>query len=140
MTTFYEYLYKYSLHDCVVDDIKIINNNIIFQFESGIYELSSLGEQKNLTPSCEMLVSVENLNYEKTWEYIDIKMILKGKVVDIDFSQFSTLVHKYKWDLDVHFCSRFCNTILLKGYASKYYFELSISDIDKIEFLFKSND
>ena len=136
MTAFHEYLNKYSLHDSIVDDVKIVNNDIVFCFQSGIYELNSLGKQTNLTTSCKMIVNIESLNIEKLWEYIDIKRIYKGKVVDMDFLQFSTFVHEHKWDLDMYFCSNFCNTILLKGYASKYYFELSVSNIRNIEFLF----
>ncbi len=136
MTAFHEYLNKYSLHDSVVDDVKIVNNDIVFCFQSGIYELNSLGKQTNLTTSCKMIVNIESLNIEKLWEYIDIKRLYRGKVVEMDFWQFSTFVHEHKWDLDIHFYSRFCNTILLKGYVSKYNIELSISDISKIEFLF----
>lgn len=137
MTTFHEYLNKYSLHDSVMDSIKIINNDIIFCFQSGIYELNSLGKQTNLTMSCNMIVSIESLNIDKLWEYIDIKRIYKGKVVDIDFLKFSILLNEHKWNLDMYFCSSFCNTILLKGYVSKYYYELSISNIKNIEFLFE---
>lgn len=137
MTDFYEYLNKYSLHDSVVNSVEIVNNNIIFCFDSGIYKLNSFGKQTSLTTSCKMIIGIENLNIEKSWEYIDIKRIYKGKVVDIEFSKFSNLIHEHKWDLDIHFYSSFCNTILLKGYVSKYNFELSMSNVRKIEFLFK---
>lgn len=40
-----EYLYKYGLHDCVVEKIYIKNNSLVFCFNTGVYNLSEEGAE-----------------------------------------------------------------------------------------------
>ena len=50
--------------------------------------------------------------------------------------EFSGLVQKFWWSIDINFYASFGSTILLKGYVSKYDVELFISEVKKVDFLF----
>lgn len=134
MKNFYEYLYKYGLHDCKVDDIIFSDRKIIFCFSSGVYELSSVGKETKQTKNCRMVVELEDIKPEKMWEHIEINKIINRKVSEISCDEFVNDVKKIKFDIDMHYYSYFCNTILLKGYINNGQYEVKISEVKNIEF------
>lgn len=136
MIEFNEYLYKYCLHDCFLNKILLQDSKIIFCFQSGVYEIDPLGKEMRLTTPCRMVLEIEKTDSEKIFNFFDISRICKKQIKDIDFDEFLKKLKQNRMDIDMNFYSRFCNTILIKGYINRERYEISISDIRKIEFDF----
>ena len=111
MHNFHEYLYKYGLHDCRLDDILFEIGNIVFCFHSGVYRLNSVGKEIERTAACRM-------------------------VKEINCHEFIENVKKFKFDIDINYYSYFCNTVLLKGYINNGKYEIVISEVKKVGFTF----
>lgn len=132
-----EYLYKYGLHDCVVERIYVQNNSLVFSFGKGVYNLNENGTETTKTTACLMYLEIEKLNKEQMWEHIEISKINKNKINEIDYEKFIEEVNKYKFDILENYLSYFGNSVLLEGYTSKNRYQIKISEISKIEFNFK---
>ena len=125
-----EYLYKYGLHDCVVEKIYVQNNALVFCFNTGIYNLNEKGKETTKTTSCLMFLEIEDLKIEQMWEHIEISKINKNRISEIE-------VEKFKFEIMENYLSYFGNSILLEGYTSKNRYQIKVSEISKIEFNFK---
>lgn len=132
-----EYLYKYGLHDCVVEKIYVQNNALVFCFNTGIYNLNEKGKETTKTTSCLMFLEIEDLKIEQMWEYIEISKINKNRISEIDYEEFIGEVEKFKFEIMENYLSYFGNSILLEGYTSKNRYQIKVSEISKIEFNFK---
>ena len=132
-----EYLYKYGLHDCVVERIYIQNNMLVFCFVTGVYNLNEKGTETTKTTECLMCLEIEELNKEQMWEHIEISKINKNKIIEIDYEKFVEEVDKYKFEIMENYLSYFGNSILLEGYTSKNKYQIKVSEISKILFNFK---
>ena len=136
MQGFNDFLYKYGLHDCRVDNVFVKENNICFFFESGIYKLDSNVKETQKTNSCKMIVRFEHLCSNRVWEHVQVYKERKKKVKEISFEQFIKYVIKENFDITINYYSYFCNTILLKGYTKNFKCNVVISEITDIEFMF----
>lgn len=132
-----EYLYKYGLHDCVVERIYVQSNSLVFCFGTGVYNLNEEGTETTKTTECLMCLEIEELNKEQMWEHIEISKITKNKINEIDYEEFVEEVEKCKFEIMENYLSYFGNSILLEGYASRNKYQIKISEISKIEFKFK---
>ncbi len=132
-----EYLCKYGLHDCAAERICIQNNSLVFSFGTGVYDLDKKGTEAFKTAKCFMCLEIENLNTKQMWEHIEISKINKNKIREIDYKKFVEEVDKYKFEIIENYLSHFGSSILLEGYISKNRYQIKISEISKIEFIFK---
>ena len=132
-----KYLYKYGLHDCVVEKIYVQNNALVFCFNMGIYNLNEKGTETTKTTSCLMFLEIEDLKVEQMWEHIEISKINKNRISEIDYEKFIGEVEKFKFEIMENYLSYFGNSILLEGYTSKNRYQIKVSEISKIEFNFK---
>lgn len=131
-----EYLYKFGLHDCVVEKIYVQNNALVFSFNTGIYNLNEKGTETTKTTSCLMFLEIEDLKIEQMWEHIEISKINKNRISEIDYEEFIGEVEKFKFEIMENYLSYFGNCILLEGYTSKNRYQIKVSEISKIEFNF----
>ena len=136
MNNFFDYLYKYGLHDCILDEIVFTDKEIAFHFNSGVYELNAVGRETLLTKNCKMIVEFQNADREDIFSCIDIYQIAYGKIKDISFKDFMKQVEKFKFSIDMQYYSYFCNSILLKGYIKSKKYEITVCNIKKINFIF----
>lgn len=132
-----EYLYKYGLHDCVINKTFVQNNLLVFCFEAGVYNLNEKGKEISKTAKCSMCLNIENLNLEKIWEHIEISKIYKNKICEIDYEEFADEVNKFKFEILENYLSCFGRSVLLEGYTSKCRYQIKISEIVEIEFKFE---
>ncbi len=132
-----EYLYKYGLHDCVVEKIYVHNNLFIFCFNTGVYNLNEKGTETKKTTNCLMCLEIEDLNTEKMWEHIEISKIAKNKISEIDYTRFTEEVEKFNFEIIEYYISYFGQSILIDGYSSRNRYQIKVSEIKKIEFNFK---
>ncbi len=136
MHNFHEYLYKYGLHDCRLDDILFENGNIVFCFHSGVYRLNSVGKEIERTAACRMTVEFNEKCPLEICDHIEINQILHRKIKEINCHEFIENVKKFKFDIDINYYSYFCNTVLLKGYINNGKYEIVISEVKKVGFTF----
>ena len=134
MKNFYDYVLKYGIHDCKVDEISVSNQQIEFKFGSGVYKLNEIGKEVELTNESTMIVEIANLSNLN--DRIQINKIRKNSIKSIDFEKFIYLVKKSKLDIYMNFYSFFCNTILIQGYIEKNRYEITISEVKQIFFKF----
>ena len=136
MTNFNEYLYVYGLHDCEVSSITFKNNCLFFHFVSGVYLLDKNKKESQRTSECAMCIEIENFDYQNKEDRLEVFRIFKGKIKEIKFDSLIKTTEKYKFDINVNYFSGFGNSILLDGYSSKYRYQIHISEIKKISFIF----
>ena len=132
----FEYLYKYGLHDCKMDSICFDAGNIVFSFPFGIYELNAAGKEISLTEKCNVVIKIENFSPKKAWQYIESHKLTRGTIFEIDIDTFIDALFQANFDIDMHYYSGFCNTILLKGNILENEYEIKISDVTGISYQF----
>ena len=137
MKNIYEYLYKYCLHDCVVEKINVQNNFLIFCFNTGIYNLNENSAETVKTSTCLMCLEIEGLNTKQIWEHIEISKIDKNRICEIEYDKFVEEVDKFKFEIIENYLSCFGQSILLDGYVSAKRYQFKVTEIKKIEFKFK---
>ncbi|HBD06039.1 MAG TPA: hypothetical protein DCY93_01335 [Firmicutes bacterium] len=76
-----EYLYKYGLHDTVVDKIYVQGDELVFCFDSGIYILDENGKEMEKTSKCLMCIKIEGFDIKKAFEHIEIYEFYKDKKI-----------------------------------------------------------
>jgi len=136
MDGFSDYLYKYGLHDCMIDDIIIDNGNVVFVFGSGIYMLDPSGKEIRLTKSCKVIVELDETNPQQALNYIDVVKIFRESISEVDCADFVEIVKQFKFSIILNYYSYFNNSILLKGYVNNSKYEITISEIRRIAFDF----
>ena len=131
-----EYLYKYGLHDCVIDKIYVQNDLLFFSFSTGVYNLDEKGTETTKTAECIMRLEIDGLNVKRMWEHIEILKIYKNKISEINFEVFAEEVNNYKFEIIDNYLSYFGCSILIEGYSLKHKYQIKISEVIKIEFVF----
>ena len=132
-----EYLYKYGLHDCLVDKIYAQNDLLVFYFKAGVYNLNEKGAETTKTRSCVMYLKIEDLNTKRISEHIEISKIVKNKIREVDYGKFVSEVDKFNFEIIENYISCFGQSVLLDGYVSRNRYQIKVSEIKKIEFNFK---
>lgn len=132
-----EYLYKYGLHDCVVDKIYVQKDSLVFCFKAGVYNINEKGAETTKTTSCVMCLKIEDLNTEQISMHIEISKIAKNKICEIDYEKFVSEVGKFNFEIIENYISYFGQSVLLDGYISRNRYQIKVSEIKKIEFNFK---
>ena len=128
---------KYALHDTKINNIVSNNEEIELYFAEGIYLLGEEGKEAELSDPCRMLITINGFNCSKPYEHITVIKAKKSKVTEIDFADFIKLVEENSFDIDIDYYSFFGAAILLKGYCGKYGIELTIMEVDKVEYIFE---
>ncbi len=131
-----EYLYKYSLHDCVVERIYVENNALVLCFNTGIYNLNEKGTETIKTTRCLMCLEIEDLNIEQMWQHVEVSKINKNRISEVDYKKFVEEVDKFSFEIIENYLSYFGQSILLDGYTSKNRYQIKVSEIIKIDFDF----
>lgn len=134
---FYENMLKYGLHDTEINSISIINTNIIFEFNSGVYCLDNKGKEIFKTNKTRLKINILDLDEVPLFTHIEINKIQKNKIKEITFNRLKKEICENSMDIYLVYFSNFENSILIKGYIKKYSIEIKISEINAIEFVFE---
>jgi len=137
MVKFNDYLYKYGLHDTIVNDISMDNNKLIFCFNDGVYQLDELGKETTLTSKCKMTISIDALYTTSICQHIEIIQIVKRRIKEITYEDLVKQVNKSKLDVHFHFYSYFANTILIEAYLETALVLIKITEVNNINFSFQ---
>jgi len=136
MKKLHEFLYQYGLHDCQLNNVSFEKQTILFCFDSGVYELNSTGKETKKTKPCKMIIEIDSRFSNELSDHIEIICLSRKKIEEIDFESFAHLFQRYQLVVDMIYYSYFCNTIMLIGYMNNKKYELTVSEINKIDFSF----
>ena len=85
---------KYCLHDCVINKIGIKDSALILYADKGIYEFDvNIGTHK-IRENCDILIKIDNLNENESYEHISIYLFKKNDRKDISFKKFCEMIKK----------------------------------------------
>ena len=127
-------LYRFGLHDCVVNNVTSNNGIISLIFESGIYYLDDSGKEVKLTGTCKMLLTLDTQYSQNIESHITITRKRRRKILDIPLKSFEDNVNRSNYEILAYYCSSFNNAMLFRGYVGKWQYDLEISEISKIQF------
>lgn len=133
---FYDFLFKYGLHDCQINKIEIHGNILKLFFNDGIYLLNSDGKEVAKTHKCIIDIYINISETFEIYNYLDIIRFHKKKHNDISYDKFIDELNKDVFDIDINYFSYFNNNILIEGFIKTNKYQFNISDIYKIEFNF----
>ena len=136
MNCFENSLNQYGLHDTVVDKMFLQQESIVFCFETGIYHLNIDGRLSQKTSACQMQIFIQNLDSEQMYEHVEIKKIKNFKSKEISFDSFLKQVNKNGLEIYLDYYSFFAKALLLKCFVGELEFEIQITEIEKICFVF----
>lgn len=127
---------KYCLHDCVIDKIEIRDSNLILCSNKGIYEHNVNTGIFKIMKKCNIHIKIDNFVEEESYEHISICVFKKNIRKNISFDKLCKMVNDNNFKIYLDFYSYFAQGLLLKGYCNKYEIELSITEINDIQFIF----
>ena len=130
-------LFKYGLHDSIIDKIFIQSNMLLLLFNFGIYKLNENGKETTKTSRCTICIEVEGLNNDNICEHIQIYKIHKNKIKEIEYEKFAQAVNSSGFNIDSTYLSCLENNILLEVYILKNQYQVKISECVNIELNFE---
>lgn len=136
MNNFKNSLNQYGLHDTFVDKIFLQQDAIVFCFETGVYHLDVDGRLSQKTSACQMQIVVRNLDLEQMYEHVEIKTIKNSKSKEVSFNIFLKQANRNGLEIYLDYYSFFAKALLLKCFVEGLEFEIQITEIEKICFVF----
>ena len=127
---------KYALHDTEINSIVCNNAGIEFYFAKGVYLLNEQGKEGERSYPCRMVITINEFSSCRMYEHITVMKHRKSKITDIAFEDFLKLLKEDSFDVDIDYYSFFGASILLKGYCGKFGIEFTITEVDKVEYVF----
>ncbi len=126
----------YMLHDTVVTQVTVMNDGITFTFADGVYVADTDGTCTHKASACNMHLIIRDFEPDCVYQHVDIRTVHKRKIKDMTFSQFSDLVHKCGFRIYLDYYSFFAKSVLLTGTTGNGEAEVTVTEIDRIEFSF----
>lgn len=128
---------KYGLHDTEINEISVTDKGIGLFFADGVYRLDDSGKETVLTPKCSLLIAIRDFDRNHLFEHIEIVLHEKKTVKEISLARLQDMLEDAgSISLDMDFYSQFSAAMLLKGYIGKNKLEITVSEIEGIEYLF----
>lgn len=127
---------KYALHDTEISKIVCNNEGLELHFGKGVYLLNEKGTESELSKPCRLVITINGFDRTRTYEHITVTRTKKSKVTEMDFADFLKLLEKDSLRIDIDYYSFFGASILLKGYLNKCEIELTVTEIEKAEYIF----
>lgn len=134
----HEVKYQYCLHDTVINRFICTNEGIVIEFDNGVYLLDETGKAMELSEKCRLQLIINYFDRQKTYEHIDIKIIRKNKIKEVEFAEFQTMLAKDIFKVHLDFYSPFADCLLIKGIVGKYEVEFSVTEIARLSFVFEN--
>ena len=123
---------RFILHDTTINKIIVKTGVLVLCFENGAYLLDDHNKFYNKADPCEIEIYIDNLDIRKLYQHINVRMIRKGKIKEIEFDSFLTLLSKNKLNVDIDYYSYFARSLLIKGFVRKFEILLEITEIKDI--------
>lgn len=136
MNKIFDALTQYGLHDTKIDRITLEGNSIIFEFNDGVYGLSTFEKEMELTGKCRLKIAVDIAETAELENYVNIRRSFKNRTKELTIKELTGFVDKYGFNVDNLYFSAFNNEVLIVGGIGKYGIEIYISDILQAEYIF----
>ncbi len=127
---------QYILHDTVITHAKLNSDFITFIFEHGVFYPKSHPLALSKTSTCNMNLYIKNFDANSLYQNIEIKTVDNGIMTDVSFDDLSKSIKKGGLKIYLDFYSFFARSVLLIGNTQDFEFEITITDIEKIDFTF----
>ena len=136
MDNFESSLNQYVLHDTVITYANLNKDSITFVFEKGVFFSKPNELLLNKTNTCNMNLYIKDFDKNCLYQNIEIKSIDNGIVTDVSFDDLSKSIEKGGLKIYLDYYSFFAKSVLLIGNTEDFEFEITITDIEKIDFTF----
>lgn len=136
MNKVFDDLTQYGLHDTKIGRIIQEGNSIIFEFDNGVYGLSTFGKEMELTGKCRLKIAIDITANSALENYVTIRRSFKKRIQELTTKKLTEFVDKYYFDVHNLYFSAFNNEVLIVGGIGRYGIEIYISDILQAEYLF----
>lgn len=128
----------YGLHDTEINEISVTEHGPELFFANGVYRLDDSGRETSRTPKCRLSITIRDFDRNALFEHIQIVLQEKKRVKEITLARLQEMLKdaghiSLYWD----FYSRFSDAMLLKCYIGKSNMEITVSEIEKTEYLFE---
>lgn len=129
-----EKLSKFTLHECIINELKTEESKIQLIFNNGIY----LVNEGECTPTNECILELElpYFNIDEAFEHISIKLFHKKRVKEIGYSDLVRLLSKNDFKVYIDYYSELAQSVLLKGTIKNFEIEIIVTDIKDVRFIF----
>ena len=136
MATFESSLNQYILHDTVITDVALNVDSITFVFEKGVFLLNQNKFLQKRTDACNMDLYIKEFDKNRLYQNIEITTIDNGVIVDVCFDDFLKSIKRGGLKIYLDYYSFFAKSVLLIGTTGNFEFYITITDIEKIDFVF----
>lgn len=136
MDTFESSLNQYILHDTVITNVRLTRNSITLVFEDGVFFSKPNSLSLNKTGTCNMNLYVKDFDKNSLYQNLEIKTIDNNVVTDASFDDLAKSIQKSGLKIYLDYYSFFAKSILLIGNTEDFEFEITVTDIEKIDFTF----
>lgn len=127
----------YGLHDTEINEISVTDEGIELFFDGGVYRLDGCGKETTLTQKCSLLIAIRDFDRNDLFGHIEIVLHENKRVKEITLMRLRDMLKDAgPIILDLDFYSYFSDAMLLKGHIGKNKIEITVSEIEKTEFLF----
>ena len=134
MNTFESSLNQYVLHDTVITCARLNSDSITFIFEQGVFFSKPNQPSLNKTSTCSMNLYIKDFDKNSLYQNIEIKTIDNGFITEVSFDDLSKSIKKGGLKIYLDYYSFFAKSVLLIGNTEDFEFEITITDIEKIDF------
>lgn len=136
MDTFESSLNQYVLHDTVITYVRLNSNSITFVFEDGVFFSKPNSLSLNKTGNCNMNLYIKDFDKNCLYQNVEIKTIDNSMVTDASFDDLAISMKKGGLKIYLDYYSFFAKSVLLIGNTEDFEFEITVTDIEKIDFTF----
>lgn len=136
MNTFESSLNQYVLHDTVITSANLNDDSITFVFQQGVFFSKPNQLSLNRTGTCKMHLYIKDFDKNSLYQNIEIKTIDNGFVTDRSFDDLSKSIKKGGLKIYLDYYSFFAKSVFLIGNTEDFEFEVTVTDIEKIDFTF----
>lgn len=136
MDTFESSLNQYVLHDTVITYARLNSNSITFVFENGVFFSKPNSLSLNKTGTCNMNLYIKDFDKNCLYQNVEIKTIDNSMVTDASFDDLEKSIEKGGLKIYLDYYSFFAKSVLLIGNTEDFEFEITVTDIEKIDFTF----
>lgn len=136
MDTFESSLNQYVLHDTVITYVRLNSNSITFVFEDGVFFSKPNSLSLNKTGNCNMSLYIKDFDKNCLYQNVEIKTIDNSMVTDASFDDLEISMKKGGLKIYLDYYSFFAKSVLLIGNTEDFEFEITVTDIEKIDFTF----
>lgn len=136
MNTFESSLNQYVLHDTVITSANLNDDSITFVFKQGVFFQSPNQLSLNRTGTCSMHLYIRDFDKNSVYQNIEIKTIDNGFITDTSFDDLSKSIKKGGLKIYLDYYSFFAKSVFIIGNTEDFEFEITVTDIEKIDFAF----